>query len=157
LQQLGLVLQMAGPERVGKNLPGWPQQLAPRLDGANVLHCPDDVSVPTNVSYGISSRLTLLSTADSGKIVALDYGQTVANVVGLQGNDDWPALMAPRHRGALNVLFLGGHVQRMSPEAIDPRVCEVHDTIWRPAYGAITPKANCPSQIQPIVTASSPP
>ncbi|MCE9557088.1 MAG: type II secretion system GspH family protein [Planctomycetes bacterium] len=156
LRQLGLVLQMIGTERVGRSTATWTQQVSGRLEGVGVLHCPDDMTGPTALSYGLNNRLGLMTTADSGKVAALDYRQPVANVVGSQGTDDWPTLMAPRHRGSLNVLFVGGNVQPFSPEALDPRICANHETLWRPAYCRTAIKPNCVSEINPVVTASSP-
>ena len=157
LRQLGLVLQMVGTQRVGRNHQAWPQQVSGRLQGEAVLHCPDDVTGPNALSYGLNSRLALMSTGDSGKIVALDYRQSVANVVGAQGTDDWSALMAPRHRGSVNVLFVGGHVQPLAPDALDPRICKIHDDLWRPTHCRSATKANCASEINPVLTASPSP
>jgi len=155
LHQLGLVLQMMGTERVGRSTATWPQQVAGRLEGLAVLHCPDDVTGPTTISYGLNNRLGQMSTADSGKIVALDYQHPVANVVGPQGSDDWPALMAPRHRGSQNVLFVGGNVQPFLPDALDPRICDIHEKLWRPTACRAAIKPNCGSESNPIITTST--
>jgi prepilin-type processing-associated H-X9-DG protein len=77
----------------------------------------------------------------------LDYLLPVASVVGPQGTDDWNASHAPRHRGQLNVLLADGSVQRRRPSEIDPRVCEIHDRLWRPTRDGNLVKPNCTTDV----------
>jgi len=157
LEQIGNSLAKAGVERVAANPPLWTTQLAPYLDDAGeVLLCPDDVrSTPggspgaktTAPSYGLNSRTRRLSGGDSHKIVALDYNLAVANVVGPNGTDDWPTQAAPRHRGSLHVLHQDGSVQRRQPDDVDPRVCDIHDRLWRPVRDVALVKPGCTNDI----------
>jgi prepilin-type processing-associated H-X9-DG protein len=72
-------------------------------------------------SYGINSRADYLTT-ESTKILLLEYKNTIASVVAPAGQDlaNYHANVAPRHIGILNVLFADGHVERKSPQEINP-------------------------------------
>jgi prepilin-type processing-associated H-X9-DG protein/prepilin-type N-terminal cleavage/methylation domain-containing protein len=84
-------------------------------------------------SYGINNAAQFLGTADqSQKVLAVEYKQVVANVVGLGATGFWPTECAPRHDGMLNVLFADGSVRAMAPSDIDPRVDLVYKTHWLP-------------------------
>jgi len=94
--------------------------------------CPNES--PDRVSYGFNARMDRLHDQDSYRILALDYHQQVADVVGPPGpRDDWPTACAARHAGYCNVLFYAGHVEPRTPDSIDPRNCEIHERHWRPA------------------------
>jgi prepilin-type processing-associated H-X9-DG protein len=84
-------------------------------------------------SYGINNAAQFLGTADqSEKVLALEYKQLVANVVGVAAPDFWPRECAPRHNGVLNVLFSDGSVRDISPADIDPRMEQIYKTHWLP-------------------------
>jgi len=83
-------------------------------------------------SYGINGRVKRFSR-DSGKILLLEYNKAVADVVGAAARDVWTEQVAPRHSGTVNVLYADGHVDAVSPEAIDPRIPTVQDNVWRPS------------------------
>lgn len=94
--------------------------------------CPNES--PARVSYGFNARMHRLHDQDSYRILALDYHQQVADVVGPPGpRDDWPTARAARHAGRCNVLFYDGHVESQTPASIDPRNCRIHERHWRPA------------------------
>jgi|GEM_PF-3338438 len=96
-------------------------------------------------SYGMNNRANVFQD-DSGKILCVEYGRTLAYVAyydrpdqdgNRDGTDDsnvglWPELIKPRHFGTTNVLFAGGHVKPMKPAKIDPRVTKYQNLYWRP-------------------------
>jgi prepilin-type processing-associated H-X9-DG protein/prepilin-type N-terminal cleavage/methylation domain-containing protein len=71
-------------------------------------------------------------SAGANKILAVEYKQTVANVVGPNAPDFWPSMVAARHKFRLNVLYCDGHVTTVTPTDIDPRVKTIHDESWFP-------------------------
>jgi prepilin-type N-terminal cleavage/methylation domain-containing protein/prepilin-type processing-associated H-X9-DG protein len=89
-------------------------------------------------SYAMNPRSFLMKTDDSKKIVALDYHQSVANVVGKSPQTSavdlpfWPERVAERHSETLNVLYFDGHVESKTADDIDPRIFEIHERYWRP-------------------------
>jgi len=153
LEQIGAVLTKAGWERILAPPAEWSTKVAPHLDAsAKVLRCPDDIAPSQSAaeflpSYGANSRAFRFASGDSHKIVLLDYKQVVANVVGPQGTDDWNAAHAARHRGQLNVLQADGSVHRRRPEQIDPRVCEIHDHLWRPTRDFTLLRTGCVAEL----------
>ncbi|MCE9553963.1 MAG: hypothetical protein K8T91_11390 [Planctomycetes bacterium] len=148
ISQIGKSLQRAGLDRVTAVPSQWTTALAPYLDDAGaLLHCPDHYEQPTALSYGLNTRSYRMSGGDSQRILALDYKQGLANVVGPQGTDDWPATVAARHRGQLNVLYYDGSVQLRRPDAVDPRVCLIHDEAWRPTRDSNLLKAGCTADV----------
>ena len=68
------------------------------------------------------------------KILALEYGKPVANVVGpaAVGVVDYYENVAARHSGRLNILYVDGRVESVLPEAIDPTNPVIHDQKWCP-------------------------
>ncbi len=98
------------------------------MEQARILVAPGGGSAS---SYGMNNRAHRF-TQDSGKILLVEYGKHVANVVGADASDIWSGQVATRHAGTVNVLYGDGHVETVVPDAIDPRVLEIHDTIWRP-------------------------
>lgn len=85
-------------------------------------------------SYAINSRVSMVNTGDSGKVLCVEYrNKVVADVVGLQARDYWPDHAAPRHSQMLNVLYVDGHVGLASAGDIDPRLPEIHEAMWRPS------------------------
>ncbi len=91
-------------------------------------------------SYGMNSRAHRM-VADSSRILMLGYERFVADVDevrSVDGSDRWPDVIAPRHLGRCNVLFVGGHVESWAPEDIDPRQNSitgdnlVFNSLWRP-------------------------
>ena len=85
-------------------------------------------------SFGINKKATRLGRGDSAKILLLDYGKTIASVVGEEAITlgEWGDLIAPRHGGLVNVAFADGHVESRLPSAIDPRGVEINNELWRP-------------------------
>ena len=93
---------------------------------------PSPPIAPT-VSYGVNNAAQYIGATDqSPKVLALEYKQLVANVVGAGASDFWPAECAPRHHGRLNVLFADSTVRDMTPGDIDPRVNEIYKAHWLP-------------------------
>ena len=166
LAQVGASLTKADMARMTA-VPGqWTTKLAPYLDDANrVLRCPDDETTPGGspgaktavLSYGLNSRAFRFSGGDSHKLVALDYKLGVANVVGPQGSDDFNAASAPRHRSQINILLTDGSTQRLRPDMLDPRVCEIHDRLWRPTrdFNLLKPGCTADSSLSPTPATTS--
>jgi len=170
LDQIGKALSRSRIERTTGEPAHWISRLAPYVDDAvQILRCPDDpvatpggggsVALPgpgaktANPSYGINSRAYRISGGDGQKIVGLEYKLIVANVVGPQGTDDWQTNVAPRHRGKLHVLYVDGSVQQQAPDKIDPRVCEIHDRLWRPYRDFSLVKPGCTNDVSLSPTA----
>jgi len=158
LEQCGVALTKADLAKVAASPTQWLNKLLPYLDdGAKILRCPDDAAALATsgsasggnivTSYGINSRAGRMSGGDSHKIVMLDYKLAVANVVGPQGTDDWNSAHAPRHRGHINILQTDGSVHRKSVDQIDPRVCEIHDRLWRPTRDFHLPRTGCTADL----------
>lgn len=84
-------------------------------------------------SYGGNSRMRRLGSANE-KILALEYGKPVANVVGpaAVGVVGYYENVAARHSGRLNILYVDGRVESVLPEAIDPTNPVIHDQKWCP-------------------------
>jgi prepilin-type N-terminal cleavage/methylation domain-containing protein/prepilin-type processing-associated H-X9-DG protein len=86
-------------------------------------------------SYGMNSRADFLS-GESTKILLLEYKNTIASVVAPANSNvgNYHANVAPRHfsavaqsstgpnytTGVLNVLFADGHVERKTPQEVNP-------------------------------------
>ena len=92
-------------------------------------------SVPTN--YGLNKKTKWL-TSDADKVLAMDYFQAVADVVGPATPDsiDWGKkvqVAADRHFDRVNVVFSDGRVENVSANDIDPRVGALHNRLWCPA------------------------
>ncbi|MCE9545592.1 MAG: LamG domain-containing protein [Planctomycetia bacterium] len=162
LHQLGAALTRAGLDRVAVMPAQWTTKVASGLDAPQkILHCPDDLTPATTsggspgVSYGLNSRTFRMLGGDSLKILALDYKNLVANVVGPAGNDDWPSLVAPRHRNQVNVLLVSGAVQLRRTDEIDPRICSIHDDLWRPLRDTALNKPNCLTNLAMMSTTTS--
>jgi prepilin-type N-terminal cleavage/methylation domain-containing protein/prepilin-type processing-associated H-X9-DG protein len=86
-------------------------------------------------SYGVNNIAGKFAVSgDSAKVLVLEYKNLVANVVGSLASDFWPATVAPRHNGTLNVLFRDGHVDNMTKDDIDPRMQQIFDTYWVPEF-----------------------
>jgi prepilin-type N-terminal cleavage/methylation domain-containing protein/prepilin-type processing-associated H-X9-DG protein len=83
------------------------------------------------ISYGMNARVHRMQK-DSGKILMLDYGRIVADVVGLDYKDHWPTTVQPRHRESCNVLFFDGSVTSLLPDGMDPTIPAINDRLWRP-------------------------
>jgi prepilin-type N-terminal cleavage/methylation domain-containing protein/prepilin-type processing-associated H-X9-DG protein len=90
--------------------------------------------LPTD--YGMNAKSAELS-GQSHKVLMLDYGKAVADVVGSGARDYWPDTVAPRHLDTVNVLFADGHVEEMSPETIDPTRSKLQEHYWRPSRPAV--------------------
>ncbi len=85
-------------------------------------------------SYGMNNKVGRMQPHDGSRILALDYHKTIVDVVGPSAKDtaNWTELVDPRHRGRVNVLFYGGHVEARLVDLVDPRVTEIHDALWKP-------------------------
>lgn len=81
--------------------------------------------------YGMNNRSHRMQQ-DGTKILMLDYTKIVASVVGPDSSDIFAERVAPRHGGAVNVLFFDGHVDSRDPGEIDPTNLELHDRLWKP-------------------------
>lgn len=91
------------------------------------------IVVPTQkTSYGINSYVHQMDAPDSTKILLVEYKKFIARVVGEDATDIWYDQRAPRHRGAMNVLFVDGHVETRMPNDIDPDVTLHQEMLWRP-------------------------
>jgi prepilin-type N-terminal cleavage/methylation domain-containing protein/prepilin-type processing-associated H-X9-DG protein len=100
---------------------------------------PKEAVIPNaRTSYGGNSRLHKLNTDDSGKVLLIEYDKLIADVVGPNARDNWLKLHAPRHSGAINVLFMDGHTDTMNPEQLDPRIRHWHEEYWRPTNDSAT-------------------
>ena len=92
-----------------------------------------DDTAPTATSYGINNAADrFLVTADTTKVLALEYRKLVANLVGNGASDNWLAQYAARHNGVLNVLMRDSSVTDMNPSDIDPRNTTIYNTFWVP-------------------------
>jgi prepilin-type N-terminal cleavage/methylation domain-containing protein/prepilin-type processing-associated H-X9-DG protein len=83
-------------------------------------------------SYGMNSKAAQLM-ADSHRVLMLDYHGYIADLAGVNYADYWPDKVAPRHEGAVNVLFVDGAVAPRTPRQIDPRVARLNNEFWNPA------------------------
>jgi prepilin-type N-terminal cleavage/methylation domain-containing protein/prepilin-type processing-associated H-X9-DG protein len=86
--------------------------------------------------YGFNNRVHRFGADDARKILAVEYHNYIANVVGVNGDDIWADMVAPRHMGTLNVLYADGHVESHTPGEVDPRVQAIHDLRWLPKRDA---------------------
>ncbi|MCD6303930.1 MAG: type II secretion system protein, partial [Planctomycetes bacterium] len=85
--------------------------------------------------YGMNvARLDMRRT---GKIQALDYASATAYSTDDWDNPEWdedqngqPDFL--RHRGRINVLFLGGSVKLMYRDDVDPADIEIERELWQP-------------------------
>jgi len=146
--------------------PQWPAQLTPYVEQeTRVYICPDDTPPTTSASYGMNSRAFRMADQDNGRITMLDFKTAETKVVGQtleQLNTDWPAGQATRHFQNLNVALYDGHVELKSPEAIDPRYCEIYVRYWRPArdgkidlLGCLLPGQTAGVSVSSVVTTSA--
>jgi prepilin-type N-terminal cleavage/methylation domain-containing protein/prepilin-type processing-associated H-X9-DG protein len=85
-------------------------------------------------SYGVNNMAQqFIITGDTTKVLAIEYRQLVANLVGPTASDSWTMQYAARHNGVLNVLFRDGSVQDMEPTVeINPNIQTVYNTYWLP-------------------------
>ena len=138
--EIHLALTKAAANNLSVRPDNWLAMIHPYLIDAKIYKCPDHAAAilssgstaPATASYGLSNRYPRLQGGDSQKIVLLDYNATRADVVGSAATDVWSAMAAPRHRAKMNVLFSDGAVQLRSPAEIDPTICALHDSLWRP-------------------------
>ncbi len=86
--------------------------------------------------YGMSGKADRLGRDDSGRVLALDYKTSFADVAGpaALGKSAWLTnVPLDRHFGAVNVLFFDGHVEAVKPDDIDPRISTLETQFWIPA------------------------
>lgn len=89
------------------------------------------VSGTENCSYGMNVAANKLMS-DSHRILALDYNHYIANVVGPSFTDTWTEMVAPRHKGTCNVLYVDGNVGSLPPLKMDPRGKALRNELWNP-------------------------
>ena len=70
--------------------------------------------------------------SDSHRILALDYNHYIADVVGPSYTDTWTEMVAPRHKGTCNVLYVDGNVGSLTPMAMDPSKKPIRNELWNP-------------------------
>lgn len=100
-----------------------------------------------NVSYGVNACIQRMLGSDSGKIVILDSTCDTLEYEGLD-RATWEQDLAPRHGGAVTVLYFDGHVERgITPDAFDPYdpiLAERNRTnLWRPNAGSCLGEGGC--------------
>jgi len=165
--ELNLALTKAAANNLSVRPDNWLAMVHPYLIDVKIYKCPDHEAAilstgstpPVTASYGLSNRYPRLQGGDSQKIVLLDYNATRADVVGPGATDVWSAMSAPRHRGKMNVLFSDGSVQLRSPAQIDPTICALHDSLWRPMrdVGSAYSRPGCTTDasLTPLVATAS--
>ena len=96
-------------------------------------------------SYGLNSCANLF-VEDSSKVLAVEYCQPVADVVGgdtselltptsaMMNSPDWTHWGGGRgrHYGMINTLFGDGHVEALNPDSINPLLTGVNTEYWTP-------------------------
>ena len=131
-----LTVIRSGSGAAGQDDTGDVVLISPILGSAKAIDPPSlPLSPPIRptFSYGVNNAAQYIGTTDqSAMVLALEYKQLVANVVGVGGSDFWPTECAPRHHGMLNVLFADTSVRDMTPGDIDPRVNEIYKAHWLP-------------------------
>lgn len=108
----------------------WVRELLPYTENQRDLFgCPSDANRPVVLSsYGINGRAQDFHAADRPKVLLLDYQALVADA-----GDDWPTLVAPRHRGGLNVLFTDLSVKPVRSGDIDLQQPSRYQQYWLPS------------------------
>jgi len=82
--------------------------------------------------YGMNGRAHRI-TKDANKVLILDYGHTIADVVGPSADpQSWYKYRAPRHAGMCNVLFADMSVRVFSDDELDPNDTAIHNRLWKP-------------------------
>jgi len=82
--------------------------------------------------YGMNNLVGDFLPDEANKILMVEYRKIVAHVAGPDAYDIWSDMVAPRHRGTLNVLYQGGHIKTHTPNEIDPEVLEIQNKLWKP-------------------------
>ena len=100
------------------------------------IRCAD---LEAGIGYGINNLADKMGKSDDRKIFLLDYGPTVANVVGPQFTDsdrlaNWTTQQAVRHGGMTNILHFGGHVDSHIADDIDPTSTQIQNYWWMPYH-----------------------
>ncbi len=73
------------------------------------------------VSYGMNNQIETQRNPRGGQLWIMDYEKAIADYDFIGGNNDDPLeWMAPRHKGTINVMFVGGQVESMTVEELDP-------------------------------------
>lgn len=101
-------------------------------------------------SYGINNAADQFWDGDSNKIVLLEYEKNLASLVGDDANDSFDSLVADRHNGVLNVMFVDTHILTYSPREVDPRIQSQYARMWKPE------KYREPTKSEPPGNASNP-
>lgn len=82
-------------------------------------------------SYGMNWQAEKFGLKEN-RILLLDYGKEVAQVVGVQNMDAWDQEVRPRHRGMVNVLMGSMSVISMDPDEINPDISANAEKYWTP-------------------------
>jgi prepilin-type processing-associated H-X9-DG protein len=122
--------------------PDFSTQLAP-WDQTNVHHNPGLKGVEFKLNVGGASHYGMnvaeMDMRSQGKIQALDYLSATAHSTDNWDDPEWdkdeneePDFI--RHRGRLNVLYLGGSVQTKYRDEVDPVDVEIERKLWQPGF-----------------------
>ena len=82
-------------------------------------------------SYGMNWQAEKFGMKEN-KILLLDYGKEVVELVGERHLDAWDQEVRPRHRGKVNVLMGSMSVITMDPDEINPEIDANAKTYWTP-------------------------
>ena len=118
------------------------------LESQELMYVCPELGDSTKTSYGVNMCVHRL-LGESSKIVMLDANEGIMEYEGLD-QETWNEGIAPRHHGAMNVLFYDGSVQRKTPVEIDPYDTEDgsgHLTaLWKPLCPCESPGGRCKGQ-----------
>ncbi|REK23956.1 MAG: prepilin-type N-terminal cleavage/methylation domain-containing protein [Planctomycetota bacterium] len=138
LREIGLALRLASDQSQAISPDDWTTTILPFVGNqSRVLRCPEATVTPFPSDYGMNKRAHRFRDEDGGRIVALDYSKTVADLVveSLDDQDDWidgEGGYAARHLGRFNALLYSGAVKEYEPTDVDPQDCELWKRYWRP-------------------------
>lgn len=122
LRQVGIAFKHAQQKEVEVRSSNWTAVLKPFLENqSSMLRCPE--IEPGEESYGMNNKVHRMGPDDAGKILALDYKASSADIVGLTGIqrcDEWNTNAAFRHMGTANAVYVDGHVEGIKPSDVTP-------------------------------------
>ncbi|HYV38993.1 MAG TPA: DUF1559 domain-containing protein [Gemmataceae bacterium] len=85
-------------------------------------------------SYGVNSAAQYFdSTADSNRVLFVEYKKIVADLALDTSTDYWPGQYQARHSGILNFVTKGGSVHSMRQDEVDPRITNNRKQLWLPS------------------------
>jgi len=70
-------------------------------------------------SYGMNIQVRPSGPRPS-QILLVEYGRTTVDLDGKDSDDDFEALVRPRHQGRVNVLMVEGNVESLEPDELRP-------------------------------------